>query len=48
MTVKLFEQLRMLPDEHPMQAFTRAKREAEVIANAKVGSFSLEHARLTW
>jgi hypothetical protein len=44
MTVKLFEQLRMLPDEHPMQAYTRAKREAEVIANAKVGSFSLEHA----
>jgi hypothetical protein len=28
----------------PMQAFTRAKREAEVIANAKVGSFSMEHA----
>jgi hypothetical protein len=44
LTVKLFEQLRMLPGEHPMQAYTRAKREAEVIANAKVGSFSLEHA----
>jgi hypothetical protein len=42
--VKRFEQLRMLSHETPLQAFTRVRREGELIQAAKIGSFNLEIA----
>jgi hypothetical protein len=42
--VRRFEQLRMLSHETPLQAFTRVKREGELIQAAKIGSFNLEIA----
>jgi hypothetical protein len=44
LNVKLFEQLRMLPGETPLQAHARVRREAEVIDNAQVGSFQMDIA----